>query len=224
MCIRDRSEILCEEVSHHSNNSVCTLSGQTLANEIIMGKPSSTVIACTQPSVSRKVQSILKTDNLRIYTNRDVIGVEISGAVKNTIAIAAGISDGLELGNNAKASLITRGLSEITRLGTALGADQNTFYGLSGIGDLIATCSSPLSRNNQVGRMLAKGKRITEIIVHMDNVAEGIDTTKAIVKISKQKNLEMPIAEAVNQVITGDLRADEAVKNLMLRDSKSEIA
>ena len=218
------SEILCEEVGHHSNNSICTMSGPNLANEIIMGKPSSTVIACTQPSVSRKVQSILKTDNLRIYTNSDVIGVEISGAVKNTIAIAAGISDGLELGNNAKASLITRGLSEITRLGTALGADQNTFYGLSGIGDLIATCSSPLSRNNQVGRMLAKGMRITEIIGHMDNVAEGIDTTKAIVKISKQKNLEMPIAEAVNQVITGDLRADEAVKNLMLRDSKSEIA
>ena len=143
--------------------------------------------------------------------------------MKNTIAIAAGISDGLELGNNAKASLITRGLSEITRLGTALGAKRNTFYGLSGMGDLIATCSSPLSRNNQVGRMLAQGMSITEIKGQMDNVAEGIDTTKAIVEISKNKKLELPIAEAVNQVITGNSSALEAVKNLMLRESKSEI-
>ena len=217
------SEIVYEEVGDRNGISVCSMSGPNLANEIIMNKPSSTVIACSQPSVSHKAQSILKTDNLRIYTNTDVIGVEISGAVKNTIAIAAGISDGLELGNNAKASLITRGLSEITRLGTALGAKRNTFYGLSGMGDLIATCSSPLSRNNQVGRMLARGMSITEIKGQMDNVAEGIDTTKAIVEISKNKNLELPIAEAVNQVITGSSSALEAVKNLMLRESKSEI-
>ena len=217
------SEIVYEEVGDRNGISVCSMSGPNLANEIIMNKPSSTVVACTQPSVSHKVQSILKTDNLRIYTNTDVIGVEISGAAKNTIAIAAGISDGLELGNNAKASLITRGLSEITRLGTALGAKRNTFYGLAGMGDLIATCSSPLSRNNQVGRMLAQGMSVTEVKGHMDNVAEGIDTTKAIVEISKHKNLELPIAEAVNQVITGNSSAVEAVKNLMLRDSKSEI-
>ena len=217
------SEIVCEEIRHRENISVCSMSGPNLANEIIMNKPSSTVIACDHRSTSRKAQSILKTKNLRIYTNSDIIGVEISGAAKNTIAIAAGISDGLALGNNAKASLITRGLYEITKLGTSLGAEINTFYGLAGIGDLIATCSSALSRNNQVGRMLSQGMNIEEIKENMNNVAEGIDTTKALIKISRHKNLEMPIAEAVHQVILGHLGASEAVKTLMLRDSKSEV-
>ena len=216
------SEIVYEEIGQSKKVSVCSMSGPNLAEEIIMGKPSSTVVACEETSIAHEAQSILKTDTIRIYTNSDIVGVEISGAMKNTIAIAAGISDGLELGNNAKASLITRGLSEITRLGIKLGAKNSTFYGLSGVGDLIATCSSQLSRNNQVGRMLAQGMNTDTISATMDNVAEGIDTTKAIMKLCTQENIEMPIAEAVYKVLIGVLSAEDAVKNLMLSESKSE--
>ena len=152
------------------------MSGPNLAKEILAGKPSSTVIASTDRTTATYAQTHLNSSNLRVYTNRDVIGVELAGALKNIVAIAAGISDGLGFGDNAKASIITRGLAEISRLGVSLGADPATFAGLAGMGDVIATCSSNLSRNNSLGRMLASGMSLNDITSSMENIAEGIGT------------------------------------------------
>ena len=216
------TEIMSEELPHINKNRICALSGPNLAGEIIMGLPSSSVIACESTKTALFVQNTLTSHLFRIYTNNDLVGVEIAGAFKNIIAIAAGISDGLKLGNNAKSSIITRGLAEMARFGEALGANKSTFAGLSGMGDLIATCSSNMSRNYQAGELLATGKTASEIIASSNNIIEGISTTKSIMNISKLQNVELPLAKSVFDVLFNDLTPLEGVKNLMERDQTSE--
>jgi len=216
------TEIIKEEVPKLSPNNICALSGPNLSGEIIAGKPSSSVIAANNTSTAQYAQSVLKCAHLRLYTNLDVTGVEICGALKNITAIAAGMCDGLDLGDNAKASIITRGLAEMTRFGRSVGADASTFSGLAGMGDLIATCSSGLSRNNKVGRMLAKNIPLEEIKKNMNNVAEGIETTKAVVDISNKLNIDLPIANAVHNILFDNVSVENAGAALMGRTLTSE--
>ena len=216
------SEIIKEEIPTLSSDNVCALSGPNLSNEILAGKPSSSVIASNNESTAKYAQSLLNCSHLRLYTNVDLVGVEICGALKNITAIAAGICDGLDLGDNAKASIITRGLAEMARFGNSLGAETSTFSGLAGMGDLIATCSSGLSRNNQVGRMLAKNIPLDKIRKNMDNVAEGIETTKAVVTISSKLNIDLPIINAVSKILFDEMSVENATKELMARMLTSE--
>ena len=216
------SEIIKEEIPTRSSDNVCALSGPNLSNEILAGKPSSSVIASNNESTAQYAQSLLNCSHLRLYTNVDLVGVEICGALKNITAIAAGICDGLDLGDNAKASIITRGLAEMARFGNSLGAETSTFSGLAGMGDLIATCSSGLSRNNQVGRMLAKNIPLDKIRKNMDNVAEGIETTKAVVTISSKLNIDLPIINAVYKILFDEMSVENATKELMARMLTSE--
>ena len=216
------TEIIKEEVPSLSSNNICALSGPNLSGEILAGKQSSSVIAANNVSTAKYAQSLLNCSHLRLYTNLDVAGVEICGALKNITAIAAGICDGLDLGDNAKASIITRGLAEMARFGASLGAEPSTFSGLAGMGDLIATCSSGLSRNNKVGRMLAKNTPLEEIKKNMDNVAEGIETTKAVVAISNKLNIDLPIANAVYNILFDNVSVENAGAALMGRTLTSE--
>ena len=216
------SEIIKEEIPTRSSDNVCALSGPNLSNEILAGKPSSSVIASNNESTAKYAQSLLNCSHLRLYTNVDLVGVEICGALKNITAIAAVICDGLDLGDNAKASIITRGLAEMARFGNSLGAETSTFSGLAGMGDLIATCSSGLSRNNQVGRMLAKNIPLDKIRKNMDNVAEGIETTKAVVTISSKLNIDLPIINAVYKILFDEMSVENATKELMARMLTSE--
>ena len=216
------TEIIKEEVPSLSSDNICALSGPNLSEEILAGKPSSSVIAANNISTAKYAQSALKCSHLRLYTNLDVAGVEICGALKNITAIAAGICDGLDLGDNAKASIITRGLAEMTRFGRSVGADPSTFSGLAGMGDLIATCSSGLSRNNKVGRMLAKNIPLEEIQKSMDNVAEGIDTAKAVIAVSNKLNIDLPIANAVYNILFNEMSVENAGAALMGRTLTSE--
>ena len=203
-------------------NNESRLSGPNLAKEIAQGKPSSTVIAGLDREMVSRVQSILMTPSFRVYTSDDVVGVELGGALKNIIALGAGIADGLETGDNAKAALITRGLAEMTRLGVAAGAQAITFAGLAGLGDIIATCASPLSRNRYVGEQLAKGRTWPEIRESMDNVAEGVNTTGAALKLASDLNVEMPIAQVTQRVLFEDLSPRKAIAELMGRPPRSE--
>ena len=216
------SEIIKEEIPTLSSDNICALSGPNLSNEILAGKPSSSVIASNNESTAQYAQSLLNCSHLRLYTNVDLVGVEICGALKNITAIAAGICDGLDLGDNAKASIITRGLAEMARFGNSLGAETSTFSGLAGMGDLIATCSSGLSRNNQVGRMLSKNIPLDKIRKNMDNVAEGIETTKAVVTISSKLNIDLPIINAVSKILFDEMSVENATKELMARMLTSE--
>ncbi len=216
------TEIIKEEVPNLSSDNICALSGPNLSNEILAGKPSSSVIASTNTSTAKYAQSVLKCSHLRLYTNLDVTGVEICGALKNITAIAAGICDGLNLGDNAKASIITRGLAEMARFGRSVGAKPSTFSGLAGMGDLIATCSSGLSRNNKVGRMLAENISLEEIKESMDNVAEGIETTKAVVYVSNKLDIDLPIANAVYNILFNKMSVKHAGAALMGRTLTSE--
>ncbi|MEC8891153.1 MAG: NAD(P)H-dependent glycerol-3-phosphate dehydrogenase [Chloroflexota bacterium] len=216
------TQVLLEELSGVGAARICALSGPNLAGEIVQGKPSSTVVASISELSCKKSQVALNSSHLRVYTNSDLIGVEIAGALKNVTAIAVGISDGLGYGNNAKASLITRGLAEISRLGSSLGAEKMTFSGLAGMGDLIATCSSSLSRNNKVGRMLAEGKTLTNIEKSMDNIAEGIGTTKAVTSMAERLGIHMPLAQSVHNVLFEGMSPRAAVAALMDRTPTSE--
>jgi glycerol-3-phosphate dehydrogenase (NAD(P)+) len=216
------SEIIKEEIQSVPKDQICVMSGPNLASEIIKGKPSSTVVASENLNCSTFVQSKLNSSKFRIYTNTDIIGVEIGGALKNVTAIAAGISDGLFLGDNAKASIITRGLAEMSRLGTCLGADKLTFSGLAGMGDLIATCSSDLSRNRRVGISLAKGLSLSQISKEMDNVAEGISTTKAVIPIAQKHKIAFPIGEAVYSILFNGSNPSKVAELLMERRPKQE--
>ena len=216
------TEIISEEVPGINENQICALSGPNLAGEILQGLPSSSVIACKNIQTAKQVQSVLTSPLFRVYTNDDLVGVEIAGAFKNVIAIAAGISDGLKLGNNAKSSIITRGLAEMARLGQTLGAHKATFAGLSGMGDLIATCSSNMSRNYRAGELLAKGEKTSEIIASSKNVIEGINTSKSIIHLAKSQNVELPLAKSVFDILFNDLTPLKGVENLMERDQTSE--
>ena len=216
------TQVLSEELASVGAARICALSGPNLAGEIVQGKPSSTVVASISEQSCKKSQIALNSSHLRVYTNSDLIGVEIAGALKNVTAIAVGISDGLGYGDNAKASLITRGLAEISRLGSSLGAAKVTFSGLAGMGDLIATCSSSLSRNHRVGRMLAEGKTLDDIEKSMDNIAEGIGTTKAVTSMAERLGIHMPLAQSVHNVLFEGMSPRAAVAALMDRTPTSE--
>ncbi|MFA5098111.1 MAG: NAD(P)H-dependent glycerol-3-phosphate dehydrogenase [Candidatus Margulisiibacteriota bacterium] len=202
--------------------NVAALSGPNLSKEIAQGLPAASVIASSDDNTAKILQEILNTEKFRIYTSDDVIGVELGGALKNVIAIAAGICDGLALGSNAKSALIVRGLAEIKRLGIAAGAKQGTFSGLSGIGDLITTCQSSLSRNHSVGEQLAKGKTLVEIQKSMNAIPEGVDTSVSALKLAERLEVEIPITREVYKVLLEGKKPAESIPSLMGRSLKSE--
>lgn len=216
------SEVLEEELPAGRQARIAALSGPNLASEIIDGKIASTVIASRCVAAAEEAQAIVNSPQFRVYTNGDIIGVEFGGAVKNVIALSAGICDGLQLGDNAKAANITRGLAEMARLGEAAGASPLTFAGLAGMGDLIATCSSTLSRNHYVGEQLASGKSLSDIRSSMTNVAEGVDTTLAVKAKADKMGVEMPITQAMYDVMFGGVAVKEAIAGLLGRLPRPE--
>lgn len=204
------------------NHAVVVLSGPNLSKEIQQELPAATVVASSVMAAAEFVQVIFSSDRFRVYTNCDILGVELGGTLKNVMAIAAGVCDGLHLGTNAKAALLTRGLTEMVRIGVHWGAKLETFYGLSGLGDLLATCNSPLSRNYQVGYQLALGQTLAEILAHIEGTAEGINTTQVLVQRARQQNIPMPITEEVYRLLEGEVTPRQALLELMLRDMKPE--
>ena len=216
------SVVFAEEMPISLVRRYCVLSGPNLAKEIIAGKPASTVVASGDLESAKSVQRLLMSTSFRVYTNDDVIGVELAGALKNIIALGSGICDGLGYGDNAKAAFISRGLAEITRLGVDAGANPLTFAGLAGLGDLAATCFSRLSRNRSVGEELARGRTLAEILESMENVAEGVHTTAAALTLAQRLDVEMPIVEATHQILFEGLELNEAVARLMGRPPRSE--
>lgn len=198
------------------------LSGPSFAFEVANEQPTAVSIGCEDKKLAKELQEALSNNYFRIYTNPDVRGVELGGAIKNVIAIAAGVSDGLGFGTNARAALITRGLAEMGRMGKAMGAKPETFHGLSGMGDLVLTCTGELSRNRQVGLRLGKGQKLMEILRDMKSVAEGVKTTEALLGLGNKHKVDMPITEEVYQVLYKDKDATKAVYELMARDLKGE--
>ena len=201
---------------------VAVLSGPNLAREILAGQPAASVIACADDAVATKLQQLFSRPTFRLYTNPDVVGCEIGGVVKNVIAIASGIAQGFGFGDNTKATLVTRGLAEMTRLGVAMGANPLTFAGLAGMGDIMATCASMQSRNTQVGVRLGKGESIADIVASMNMVAEGVKSSAVVVDLARKLGVEMPIAEQVARVCDGTQSAADALRALMSRSSRSE--
>ncbi len=200
------------------------LSGPSFAEEVAAGQPTAVALAANDPVFVREAARQLHTAQLRIYANDDLVGVEVGGAVKNVLAIATGVCDGLGLGLNSRAALMTRGLAEIARLGQALGADRQTFMGLAGMGDLILTCTGDLSRNRRVGLALAQNKSLPQILEELGHVAEGVYTAREVDRLSSQLGVDMPISAAVAAVLDGRLSATQAVEQLMARDPKEEQA
>ena len=201
---------------------VAVLSGPNLAREILAGQPAASVIACADDAVATTLQQLFSRPTFRLYTNPDVVGCEIGGVVKNVIAIASGIAQGFGFGDNTKATLVTRGLAEMTRLGVAMGANPLTFAGLAGMGDIMATCASMQSRNTQVGVRLGKGESIADIVASMNMVAEGVKSSAVVVDLARTLGVEMPIAEQVARVCEGTQSAADALRALMSRSSRSE--
>ena len=202
---------------------VAVLTGPNLAREISAGQPAASVVAAPDGELTELLQQLFMTSRFRVYTNPDLVGCEIAGALKNVFAIAAGISAGLGYGDNTRAALITRGLAELARLGVALGGDPLTFAGLAGMGDLVATCTSEQSRNRTVGVELGRGRSVAEITTDMKMVAEGIKTTPAVLALAEQAGVDMPIAEQVGAVISQGRQPSELVTALMMREAKSEL-
>jgi glycerol-3-phosphate dehydrogenase (NAD(P)+) len=199
------------------------LTGPNLAKEVMAGWPAASVVAFEDEGIAQELQRVFSTDAFRVYTNPDVVGCEVGGALKNVIAIAAGIADGMGFGDNTRAALITRGLHELTRLGVALGGEPLTFAGLAGMGDLVATCISRQSRNRHVGEALGRGQTIGEIVAAMNMVAEGVKSSKAVLDLSVRVGVEMPIAEQVVAVLYEGKQASEIVPALMQREAKPEL-
>jgi glycerol-3-phosphate dehydrogenase (NAD(P)+) len=218
---RRMSEVIVE-VGHVAPSRVAVLSGPNLAPEIALCEPAASVVACIDRSVAERVSDLCATSYFRPYTNVDVIGTELGGAVKNVIAIAVGMADGMGLGDNAKASIITRGLAETARLGAALGADPLTFLGLAGIGDLVATCMSPLSRNRTFGEGLGKGMSVTEVIAATRTTAEGVKSCSSILGLAGRHGVEVPIIENVVAVIHEGASPAEIGRRLLSRALKAE--
>lgn len=202
---------------------VVVLSGPNLSKEIQQQLPAATVVASTDAGAAEAVQAVLSSSRFRVYTNSDLLGVELGGTLKNVIAIAAGVCDGLQLGTNAKAALVTRGLTEIIRIGNTWGAKTETFYGLSGLGDLLATCNSPLSRNYQVGYQLAQGKTLAETLTQLEGTAEGVNTTQVVIQRANQQKISVPITAQVYRLLKEEITPREALEALMLRDIKPEL-
>lgn len=206
----------------HMHESLLVLSGPSFASEVSRGKPTALCLAGRDAGMVKSIQSLFMTPNFRVYADDDLIGVQLGGALKNVMALAAGVVDGLELGHNARAALMTRGLAEMIRLGVAMGADPRTFYGLSGVGDLILTCTGPLSRNHSVGVRLGKGERLEGILASMQAVAEGVRTAKAALGLALRCGVDMPIVQEVNAVLFADKPCRQAVGDLMEREAKGE--
>lgn len=200
----------------------CALSGPTFAREVVLGLPSVAVLACPDILVAARLQEAFSDRHLRCYAGRDLIGVELAGALKNPVAIAAGIVDGMGLGANTQAALMTRGLHEITRLGVAMGAESSTFRGLAGMGDLVLTCTGGLSRNRTVGQRLGRGESLKDILATMREVVEGVRTTPAAAKLAHRHGVSMPIVNTVSDLLEGKTDPEEAIHNLMTRDLKEE--
>jgi glycerol-3-phosphate dehydrogenase (NAD(P)+) len=198
------------------------LSGPSFAVEVAKGLPTAITLASADPGFARTTARELHSSRLRIYANDDLTGVEVGGAVKNVMAIATGIGDGLGFGYNARAALMTRGLAEIARLGVALGGQPNTFMGLAGMGDLILTCTGDLSRNRQVGLALAAGKKLPQILADLGHVAEGVSTAREVARLAARLGIDMPITQAVEAILYRDVAAAEAVEKLLSRDPKAE--
>jgi len=215
------SEVICE-VADVPMDRVAVVTGPNLAKEIASGQPAATVVACTDGAAAERLQTACRTPYFRPYTNSDVIGCELGGAVKNVIALAVGMADGMGFGDNTKASLITRGLAETARLGTALGADPLTFSGLAGLGDLVATCMSPLSRNRTFGEKLGRGETIEEILAQKQQTAEGVKSCRSILALAQKHDVDMPITEHVVQLCHEGMTPVEMVKSLMRRETRSE--
>jgi glycerol-3-phosphate dehydrogenase (NAD(P)+) len=217
------SQVLSEELPKKLRERIVVLSGPSHAEEVSRKIPTTVVVASTNEKLNREVQKIFFTPYFRVYTNPDIVGVEMGGALKNIIAIAAGISDGLGLGDNSKAGLITRGLVEITRLGKTLGAKPATFSGLSGMGDLIVTCTSGYSRNRNFGEKIGQGKTLKKALSEIKMVVEGIRTTKAAYQLAKKYKVSMPITNEVYSVLFKNKEPSQAVRDLMLREAKPEL-
>lgn len=213
-------QVAAEELPPHALHGV--LSGPSFAKEVALGLPTALTLASVDETFAHQTALALHSHRLRVYASSDVKGVELGGAVKNVLAIAAGISDGMGFGHNARAALITRGLAEITRLGLSLGGRQETFMGLTGMGDLILTCTGDLSRNRQVGLQLAQGKSLEAVLRDLGHVAEGVNTAREIQQLSRQQGVDMPIAEAVYQVLYQGLAPRTAVEGLLNRAPRSE--
>jgi len=218
------SQVIADEIEPRFWSNICVLSGPNLSREILHDLPAATVVAAESEAIARIAQKLLTTPNFCVYTNTDVIGVELGGALKNIIVLGAGMADGLGYGNNAKAAFITRGLIEMTALGVALGANPLTFSGLAGLGDLIGTSASPLSRNHYVGVELTKGRSLTEITDSMNGVAEGVSTTLVAWDLARQLGLEMPITEKIYQVLYEGVDPRQAAAELMAAEAKHELA
>jgi len=201
---------------------VVVLSGPNLSQEIMQELPAATVVASNNHGAAELVQSVFSSGRFRVYTNPDPLGVELGGTLKNVMAIAAGVCDGLHLGTNAKAALVTRGLTEMVRIAHIWGAKPETFYGLSGLGDLLVTCNSPLSRNYQVGYQLAMGKPLSEILLNLTGTAEGVNTCQVLMRIAQQENVTIPISEQVYRLLQGEVTPRQALEELMLRNTKPE--
>jgi len=214
---------LSEAISARLPNSVCALSGPNLAREIARGLPATTVIASVSQSAAELVQRLISDQAFRAYTSPDVAGVELAGALKNVVALAAGVSDGMHLGDNAKAALITRGLAEMSRLGRKLGADPLTFAGLAGLGDLVATCASPLSRNHRMGEALASGSGWEDAQRALGQVVEGVPTTRAAVLLGRRLGVDLPIAEQMHAVLFEGKDPRQGLLDLMQREPKAEL-
>ncbi|MCX5751006.1 MAG: NAD(P)-dependent glycerol-3-phosphate dehydrogenase [Candidatus Saganbacteria bacterium] len=212
-------EVIAEELG---TKNLALLSGPNLSKEIAAGLPAAAVVASKNPDFAKEVQNIVMSARFRIYVNTDVLGVALGGSLKNIIAIVAGICDGLELGNNAKAGILIRGIAEISRLGVSLGAEAQTFFGLSGMGDLITTCASSLSRNHEVGVQIAKGKKLAEILGQMRQVAEGVETTRAALHLAEKQKVEMPITEQIYKVLFEGKDPFSAISDLVTRKAKEE--
>jgi glycerol-3-phosphate dehydrogenase (NAD(P)+) len=220
--LKRMSEVMLEEADLDPGR-VAAVSGPNLAKEVASRQPSATVVACGSQHVARMLQGVFIANYFRVYTNPDIVGVELGGSMKNVIAIAAGIAAGMGFGDNAKASLITRGLAEIARLGAAMGGNPLTFAGLAGMGDLVATCYSPLSRNRTVGEQLGKGRKLDEIVGDMRMVAEGVKSSRPLCALAERHGVEVPIAEHVVRVLYEGVSPEDMVLSLMLREAKPEL-
>ena len=214
---------IIEEELKDKNPKVAVLSGPSHAEEVGRGIPTTCVVSAHNKELTLYLQNVFMNPSFRVYTSPDMLGVEIGGALKNVIALAAGIADGLNYGDNTKAALITRGIKEISLLGVAMGGEQSTFYGLTGLGDLIVTCASMHSRNRRAGILLGQGKTLDEAIKEVNMVVEGVYSAKSALMAAKKYNVEIPIIEQVNAVLFENKNAAEAVNELMIRDKKLEI-
>ncbi|MCU7822699.1 NAD(P)H-dependent glycerol-3-phosphate dehydrogenase [Kitasatospora sp. DSM 101779] len=218
----ERMSEVIQEVAGVGPERVAVVSGPNLAMEIARRQPAASVVACTDEAVAQRFQKACHTPYFRPYTNTDVVGCELGGAVKNVIGLAVGMAAGMGLGDNTKATLITRGLAETTRLGLALGADAHTFAGLAGMGDLVATCSSPLSRNNTFGMNLGRGMTLEETVAATKQTAEGVKSCESVLDLARRNGVDMPIVEAVVDVVHNGRPTQEVLAGLMARSAKPE--